>query len=373
MAIIRGTKEQIKEYFDSPAIGQSTLKLLINGNPRLFKEGKSESELYYEEKGHFVIGSGVDCILTQGRDVFDSSYHVQELAKCSATAMSIIKKAFDNIDIIGQLNNITYPLKENETWRQFIYESLNSHEYYMNRRKEDWKEDNRYTGLLNDNGEEYWKSLIEGKGKFILDQEQHNKIIAIANSLYTHPRTSKYFIDREGIDILFQVPIYFEYFGIKCKALPDILIIDHKNRRIILCDIKTLGFDVIDFPINLRMRRYDFQAAYYAAAVNTYVDNYPELNGYIIEPMRFIVESTINIGQPCVFHCNEGLIMMGTIGREEVKDDFGIIHKKIVGFQECLELYRFYEQHGWDIHKDIIEAEGEFEINWTDKFPYKTK
>ncbi len=56
--------ERVQQYFNSSEISQSQLKALLNG-VGAFHTIKKEGELYYEEKESLIIGSAVDCILTE--------------------------------------------------------------------------------------------------------------------------------------------------------------------------------------------------------------------------------------------------------------------------------------------------------------------
>ncbi len=69
--IYRHTDEQLQAYFDSPAINQSPLKIIIdpNGGIEKFVEQLdalvSNEDDFYDEKKHFIIGKAVDCIISQ--------------------------------------------------------------------------------------------------------------------------------------------------------------------------------------------------------------------------------------------------------------------------------------------------------------------
>ena len=103
--------------------------------------------------------------------------------------------------------------------------------------------------------------------------------MSITESLRTNPVTKSFF-DREtyskleDIDVYYQLPIYFEYRGIACKALLDMLFvfkdIDGKVLSVLLVDLKTMAGLTINFGItSFKSFRYDIQAAWYTEALRS--------------------------------------------------------------------------------------------------------
>ena len=98
MAVVVTPQIEIDKYFESEALSQSVLKTLLGGLDTFLSNQEEEQELYYKEKGHFVIGSAVDCILTGQEGEFDKQYYVSQIEKKpSETEMSIIKMTFDDV------------------------------------------------------------------------------------------------------------------------------------------------------------------------------------------------------------------------------------------------------------------------------------
>lgn len=357
----------VDEYFESPALNQSALKKLLEGldSYKIFKS-KPESNLYYEEEGHFIIGSGVDCLLTQGKEEFDVQYYVSSSAKKpSDLVMSIIKKVFDeSLAAMGMELLTDHSLSE---FQEAIYHSCEAHSYFPNRRKDNWEEDNRYVGIVKD-GEGYWNELVQSFGKQILSSDEYEIICLIAESLTTNAVTSKYF--NSGMKM--QYPIYFTYKNVPCKVLLDLVGIDYENKVIQPVDIKTMSGNTLNFLYSLNLRRYDIQAAFYTLALQI------AFPGYKILPFKFIVETTSKngIGNPLVYTCSQELLDIGRYGRSKlyyyVRPDDDLLHKgynipiirEVPGFERGIELYKWYEENGWDTDKRIVESKGNFTINF---------
>ena len=88
-------KDYINDYYNSGRISQSKLKLLLLG-PKKFVE-RRDSSLYFEEKESLIIGSAVDCLLTQSEE-FEKDYYISSLEeKPSDIIKSILKQEIHHI------------------------------------------------------------------------------------------------------------------------------------------------------------------------------------------------------------------------------------------------------------------------------------
>lgn len=345
-----------KEYYDNPALSQSKLKLLL-GDIRNFLE-QTDEELYYKEFKHFVIGSAVDCILTKG--VFEEEFYVSSLkVKPSDKIKSIVQYVFDNVDKsdinLLDLGNCT----------DTILESCNKHEYFIN-----LKDDTRISKVIKE-GMEYFKELINSNGKQVLSSEEYSTILEIVNSLRNNKYTSKYFNElllSKDEEILYQTKLFFNYMGVDCKAMLDIIHINHKTKTIIPIDLKTMSSNTVYFDNNVRQNRYDIQAAFYKIALLEDKEFRSKYKEYTIAPFMFIVES-INVGNPLIYVSTPSLLNMGLKGREKRKfysEDHELIvyQKQIKGIKRLIKEYKYYVENGFDTPLDVIENNGEFLLDW---------
>lgn len=354
--------ERVQQYFNSSEISQSQLKALLIG-VGAFHTIKKEGELYYEEKEFLIIGSAVDCILTERNkdnhidlESFLNNYYISIIEKPSDTIMSIVQEIYSKIDKddITELSDIKYSL--------LILSVCNSHKYQNN-----WKDETRIKKIV-DEGTLYWNELIKSDNKQILDKNQAMIIWNVVVSLLTHKHTKNYFESNDNITILFQVPIYFIYEELECKALLDLIIIDKKNRCIIPCDIKTIGDFTNNFLNNAKRFRYDFQATFYILALMSWIkENY--LEDYSIKDFKFIVESTKQQGCPLIYNFNKQnyLSVLNGIPSETIKTSFGNknITSEIKGVKQAVELLKWYKSNHPEMqyNKEIIEGNGELQLN----------
>ena len=349
----------VETYYEHPALSQSHLKLLLGPDPSIFNTIQ-EPDLYFEEKKHFIIGNGVDMQLTRPIEEFNQKFHISNLQnKPSDTIKSIVNQVYDHVKEIHGREILTI-----DRYPDAILDSCNDHNYQSN-----WKTETRVAKVVE--AWEYWEDLKAAEGKVVLSQEENDLISQIVMSIRTNPTTSKYFErDTNFVEILDQYSIYFNYEGIECKALLDRIIVDHKNKTIQPIDFKTMGDQTLYFPKSLRQRRYDIQAAFYTEALKSK----KVYETYEILPFKFIVESTINPGNPLVFTCSDELLDIGKNGRQPYKlcdkpyVSFEYItymkFDEIKGFHQLIEDYKWYMENEFEKSRKIVESQGEFQLDW---------
>lgn len=354
----------VNSYYEHPAISQSQLKLLLGPDPSIFNTIQ-EPDLYFEEKKHFIIGDGVDMQLTRPIEEFNQKFHISNLQnKPSDTIKSIVNQVYDLVK--EEVRSLADKgLLRNHTSK--IIDSCNDHNYQPN-----WKTETRVAKVVE--AWEYWEDLKAAEGKVVLSQEENDLISQIVMSIRTNPTTSKYFETSKDVEILDQLAIYFSYCGIDCKALLDRVILDPVNETIQPIDFKTMGDQTIYFPKSLRQRRYDIQAAFYTEALKSK----KEYETYKILPFKFIVESTINPGNPLVFTCSQELLRIGQFGApktylygkivsegyDHMSEYKSMVTLEIKGFHQLIEDYKWYMENEFEKSRKIVESQGEFQLDW---------
>ena len=232
----------VEDYRTNPAISQSQLKLLLGSNPNIFNTVE-EPELYFEERKHFLIGDAVDIQLTRSIEEFNQKFHVSNVQnKPSDTIKSIVNQVYDEVKAFNSRNpSYDQTIGNIQEYPEYILLGCNDHEYQMR-----WNEQTRINKVVE--AWEYWEDLKAAEGKTVLSQEENDLISQIVMSIRTSPNTSKYFQTNKNIEVLYQLAIYFPYQGVDCKALLDMVVVDHKEKTIQPIDIKTMGDQSIYFP-----------------------------------------------------------------------------------------------------------------------------
>jgi hypothetical protein len=376
MPVILATKEEVKEYYESSALGQSKLKKLLGDLGSFNKEEDSSAE-------HFVIGSAVDCILTNSREAFNEEYYISEVEKLpSETVVSILQSVHNDLlqdyaehleVVLGQEEPVPVTpfiefvgdLKDHAT---YILDACERAEWQPR-----WGVDAKLKNIL-EPGTEYFMDLCKAFGKRVISKSQANIINAIVASLENNPRTASYFNrvffeSLPNITIYYQFPIYFEYRRVQCKGLLDMVIVERDEEGKILSitgiDLKTMNGNTYYFPSSIKARRYDIQAAWYTLALRQHFA-VPEESD-VIRPFQFVVESTSYQGKPLVYTVDTSLLNIGRFGRRAISlhdtDMFNgetmasaIIQYEIKGFEQLLDLYIYHSENGFNEEREIQEA-----------------
>lgn len=346
--IVRPSEKEVQDYIQSSALNQSKLKLLLV-SAQAFQEVK-EPELFFEEKEHFLIGKGVDDYITMGKEYFENNYHVGLPTKPSAVIMSIVHQLFAT--------------RDSDDWfsisPEIMLSVIDAHNYQPN-----WKVETKVK-KISEEGEQYWNDLVFSEGKTVLSVEQYGKVEYIVQQILTHRFTKYLFEENENTDIYYQLPIYFVEKDIQCKALLDMVVVDHELKEIRPYDIKTIGDYSKNFDYQTKKRRYDIQAAWYQIALSFWAnENFPN---YEITAFSFIVASTTKQCDSLVFHASADFLNTGQFGyasvyfieeNDELKE-YSVEHK---GIDQLLQEYKWHEENGWELDYESEMAEGHFIIS----------
>lgn len=367
MAIIITKQAEIDAYYADPGINQSTLKNLADGLAGLkAEEAKTRKR---EEEGkpdpiYFQYGGGVDTILTGEEGQYEKTYYVSTLGNTPSDAeVLLIKQVFDEL-VVNEIE-IDMALVE---YRDMLNIAINDQQWYKGSPGE-----KRIAGLI-ERGTPYFEDLKNSLGKKVLSGDVDNVIQNIVKSLRNNPRTSKYF-DREtqeildNVDFYYQLPIYWDMEGVRCKALLDLVVVVKDTSGNIVSiepiDLKTMSGETLSFPTQLRLRRYDIQAAWYTHALMYMF----KVNKTPIKNFKFIVESTTNIGTPLVFELNSDTMHHGkygsTAGVLTTESGRKWYLRQIKGWYQLFKEYLFYMEN--EFREDIIidNNPGTLIVDWT--------
>lgn len=374
MSVIIATPQQIQEYHQSEALGQSKLKRLLKDLASFNKEEDSSAE-------HFLIGSAVDCKLTSTEEDFQKQYYISEVEKKPSDAViEILGIVYEDLmqDYAEHLEVVTTQESEDVTpFHQFVG-GLDNHEVYIldackqTGWNKAWKDETKYKNIV-DGSSEYFSDLCKAFGKTVISKTQNETITSIVSTLTNNPRTSRFF-NREAFEqapqvtVYYQLPIYFEYRGVKCKALLDMVcVMTDENGKIISVsgvDLKTMSGNTYNFIHSVRGRRYDIQAAWYTLALCKHFNLSEDSSA--MQPFMFAVESSTGPGKPLTFEVLPSLLEMGKRGRKAISlvdtnlftegAENVILQPEILGYEQLLDMYLYHSEFGFIEEREIQEA-----------------
>lgn len=352
--IYKTTKAEIDKYRESPALSQSNLKKLLSGLDTFMKE-EPESETL-----PMIIGSAVDTILTGEKGDFEEQFYVSTVTKPSDTMEAMLVAVYESApDKNLGLDDL----------KDLIGEVVTAFSYQPN-----WKMETRISKVVENFG--YYEELKASAGKTVISSDTMIIIDNVVSSLQTNSTTASLFstTEKANLDFYYQLPIFWEYMGIPCKGLLDLLVVE-KNadgfiHSVTPYDLKTMGDSTFKFIDSVKKRRYDIQAAWYTYGLLN-CKNLPFNNPNNLRPFKFVVESTTNPGRPIIYECSEEILNCGFSGLPELRLEGRIIRKNILGFSQLMELYLYYEGQGWQEEKSILESNGKIILNWDNAGYYK--
>lgn len=384
MSVIVATKEEVQEYYGSDALGQSKLKLLLGDLGSFHKEFDSSAE-------HFMIGSAVDCILTNSLEAFNEEHYISKVEKLPSEAVveilglvheEVLQDYAEHLEVItGQEEPLPVTpfhefVGELGNWGAYILDACEKTGWQPR-----WGADAKLKNIV-EPGSAYFMDLCKSFGKTVISQTQNATIKNIVHSLQSNPRTASFFdrdfyTDMPDLTVYYQFPIYFEYRGVNCKALLDMVFVyrDEEGRilAIVGVDLKTMNGNTFYFPSSVRARRYDIQAAWYTLALHKHFA-VPE-GSDVIKPFQFVVESTSFQGKPLNFVVDKSLLNMGRYGRKALTlvdtnlftqgAENATLQHSVQGFEDLLDLYIYHSENGFNEERQIQEAGlSPLVINW---------
>jgi len=338
-------------YFGVNAISYSMLRALSIG-PAYYKFTKEQES---EEKEHFVIGTAVDCMLTEPDNFWDTHYLDYSFNESLNVPTGQMLKFIDflvNNENCGELYENCY----NEA-----YEYAGFKQKKVDTVIDDFKNNYKdyYDALLSK------KSTTESnKNKQRLTTDQLKLINNICDSLKNNQFTAKYFNNtNDSVKVFNQLEIYWKFKGLDCKSKLDKVLIDNENKLITIVDLKTTGNSTFSFSSSALKWRYDLQSCFYSTALywlihesdDVYWHHYKD---YKFNGFKFVVESTKSQGFPLIYSCSDKFLDMGLKG-------FWNNGKKYKGVLELVDDYKWYlEKDSWSYNREIIENNGEIELRY---------
>ncbi len=379
--VIKTPHEEVKKYYEEDRVSQSYLKK-FDGDPREINE-----EASYSNAEHFVLGQIVDTFLTGEEGDFQKEFYILELEKTPSDAVIKIvqniivfvkedyeeykKTCFTPVEeaqVLGQNTQEAEEInKQNEDFLvsfEVFAGELSEKETYLltSAREAKWNSNWGDTAIFNNivkEASDYYRAIVKAEGKRVISRTLYDRAITVVESIKTNPRTSAIYNNTDVFDvhdtldftIYYQKIIFFEIDEIKCKMMADRLVV-FKNRETqkpifaVGQDYKTMSGNTLDFPNSAKAFRYDIQGAFYRTGISKAFDIPESAVGF-----EFIVESTTSPGKPIVFTASNEMLENGKVG-------YMGYTKKIKGYLDYLEDYKFYTLNGFEEEQIIKEAKG---------------
>lgn len=239
---------------------------------------------YIREKrpmtGALRKGSLVDCLLTEP-ETFDARFKVGTFTRPSDKIAAIV-------DDLYALKGDTC-LSLEDIPKEDRLAALDAAQYQMK-----YKETTRLASLMD--GNFYYRSLILGKDKTLVSQEEYDNAVACVDELKTNPYTSWIFtIDKlPGFKTYSQLKFktkWMAYPPVRCMF--DLIVVNYNDRTIKPMDYKTSGHPEKDFKDSFMTWLYYLQATMYSQILQKILAQDEYFKDFKILPFDFIVINEI--------------------------------------------------------------------------------
>ena len=231
------------------------------------------------ESPSLLFGSCVDTLLTDSQDAFDARFFVADFPEIQDNVRKIVESLFETYsntydDLVSIPDKYVIPMTE-------------IHEYQKN-----WKPETR-AKVIKEKGVEYYNLKYLAGDKTIISSQLYQDVLACIEALRTSEATKWYFEDDNpfdnSIERLYQLKFKGEYEGIALRCMADLIIVDHTNKLIIPCDLKTSYKEEWNFFKSFVEWRYSIQANLYAEIIRQNIEKDEYFKDFKIADYRFIV------------------------------------------------------------------------------------
>lgn len=293
---------EIQAYRATQALHQSELKRIEHG----LAHYKMLRDQPAPQTEGMLIGSLVDTMLLGHMDDEGELFHIIDDSKLPSESIqeivhTIASHAPDGVEELIDCEDIAREVVRASGWQT------------------NWKDETRIAKVL-EQGAEYFHELMQAQGKTIVTHAQYLRASSTVGGLLGNAITRRLFnrnlLERQkDTSTTYQLPLEFEWEGIRCKALLDMLTVRKTNGLdgYVVCDLKTTSGLTSKFPEAVKKYRYDLQMAFYRLAVT---------KAFGVDPRdvtcQLVVESTTEPGSPRIYTCSQAFMQAAEASMTEL-------------------------------------------------------
>ena len=283
-------------YRNDPALSYSILA-------KYEREGFEHLDTLFDkvESPSLLFGSCVDTLLTDGEKAFNERFLVSDIPALKPSVEPVVKEIFARFR--NSYTNI------NDILDSDIMPIISEYKYQPN-----WKNETRCKSIKQE-GQQYYQTMFMAGDKTIVPQDTYNKVWSCVRALKDSVQTGKYFCPNDPFsdtERFYQLKFRGILGGVAYRCMADLIIVDHKNKIIIPCDLKTSSHREYDFPESFIQWRYDIQARLYWRLIRQTMNSDEYFKDFKLADYRFIVVNNIDNPVPLVWNFG-GTQALGTI------------------------------------------------------------
>ena len=321
-----------EEYRDYDALSQSFLKRQDKSIQEIFKEVDQSSP-------HIRMGNIVDDMLSLAVKDFYNKYMVSKAEKPTEKLKLFIDQV---VNITNNEHTSTIFDLDEETAYKVCTRSSHDVDYGKK-----MKAGTLYSKI--ETFSDYIEELYKANDKISITQQEYENALSMAKNMISSKFTKHYFYTKaealaENKLIVYQLPVFFMYNKVHCKALLDMVIIQFNDQGNIdwiqPVDFKTTSRPLLETVPSVLYFRYDIQAFFYTQALT----NLTEWQDNIyIRPFKFIFCETFGPD----FNCDVLEVTSSVMKHAEHGNQ-----RNLKGISELMNYYKFYQKEGYEVEFD---------------------
>ena len=326
-----------QEYRDAPGVSRSFLSE-FDDNPRNVIEPRERVE-----SDAFRIGSAFDAMMFQTPEEWNNRYFVSEHEPPTGMMGNMVK---------AYIKEVSTDILENFTDEQKIERAFSESGYKDSYKKTALKQFESFR--------DYAAEQVTHEGKDSLSLSEYDMLVRMQYNCLNNEVASKFFKSKsDKQDLLFQLPVFWEQSGTVCKALLDVVMIDHEAKKIYPVDLKTTSSSIYYFSASFIKYKYYLQSSMYSAAIEDMFSNLTS-EGYTIENFKFIVVSTTGRNDVLTYTVSDADMNAGHYGYTDI---YGNYKRGWITLLEDLNWH--YESDLWHYHREVYSNNMDMPLNCT--------
>lgn len=347
---------QRSEYKNTFAISQSAIKAFKTKTIQKFKKIYIDKIEEDEDNTKFAFGSLVDTTAFTPK-LLDERFYIPEREieipgeKVKIVLDKVYKEAKEiniNIDVLNKQGNLPEKIHSRHLpdlyeWQDLILKYANEIGYGGST----WSPTRKKETIL-DAGTNYFSSLAICNGRQIINAIDNTDAISVVESLRSNSRTTPYFVEQPDETLLFQQEIFVDFMGTPLKGALDIIRFKHKEKIVIVPDLKTTHSSE-KFEGIAKSFDYVNQASFYRFLIKLWLKTYNsgKYSDYSIEtPINIVIDRNYKI--PYIYEYDE---------RDLEISEYGSKEHNVNGWQNDLrEIAWHIETNSWDMPKELYET-----------------
>lgn len=328
-----------EEYREIDTFSYSSLKSMEENGPLILlsKEKKTGPALEF--------GSLVDILITDPESK-DTKFHTKTVDKPTASTLVLADAlVMDHLLLDKPIEEIMSD--------EYVFKTIRNLKIWEGTKNTDKLKEKYENKTFRD----YVTESIKANGKIVISEDTLNDAIECANVLTTHPYTAEYFTEKDGLEIIKQPSIIYEFEGVTGKARIDLLHVNHSLKTISIMDIKTGSELPSKFQTSFYKFRYYLQVISYLGAISYVLNRSKNFHDYKINSFQFLYLSKKMPLVPTIHTVEEKHLdrfMNGWITQTGE-------HMK--GFKELVQDYAHYRKTNiYSVEREVIQNDGKFNI-----------